>query len=92
MKLDIQIISILYYFAFGIFYSFCFNLFYRYFFYSSRFILFITNFVFMLIMFFIYAISNTIINQGVIHIYFLLVFMLSFFLGNYIFKSIRCKI
>lgn len=92
MKLEIQIISLFYYLAFGLFYALNFNLFYKYLFYSKLIVKLISNTVFMLIMFFIFAISNTIINKGLIHIYFLLTFVISFIFGNKIFKSLRCKL
>lgn len=92
MKLDTQIISILFCMAYGIFFALCFNLFYTYLFFSNKYIKIINNIIFMLIMFFIFTISNTLINSGVIHIYFLAIFIFSFFLGNKIFKKIRCKL
>jgi len=92
MKLDIQIITIFYYISFGLFFAINFNLFYRYLFYTSKYISLISIIVFMLIMFFIFVITNTVINHGNIHIYFLGIFILFFIIGNKVFKFLRCKL
>ena len=92
MKLDIQIISMFYYFIFGLLYSLFFNLFYKYLFLSTKIVKVVANIIFMLMATFIFCITNNLISFGIIHIYFLVIFLISFILGNLIFKHLRCKL
>ena len=89
MSLIIQIQTIAYTFLFGIVISLLFNLLYKILFTKKIIINFITNFLFMFIMSSLYFYYLLIVNDGVIHIYLLFIFLISFFLYNRIFRKIR---
>jgi len=89
MSLNIQIQTIAYTFLFGIYFALIFNLLYKILFTKNFFINLITNFLFLFLnsSFYFYLLYK--INDGIIHIYSLLIFLLSFFLYNHLFKKIR---
>ena len=90
MSLIIQIQTIAYTFLFGIIVSLLFNLLYKILFTKKIIINFITNFLFMFIMSSLYFYFLLKVNDGVIHIYLLFIFLISFFLYYRIFRKIRC--
>ena len=89
MSLIIQIQSLAYNFLFGIYFALLFNLSYKILFTKNLFINLFTNtiFIFSNIILYFYIIFR--INDGIIHIYFLFIFLLSFFLYNQLFQKIR---
>lgn len=92
MNLETQIITILFVFSFSLVYSLIFNLFYKYLFYQNKYFLLFYNCSFMLIMYFLFIICLTIINNGIIHIYMLFIFIIGFWFGNKIFRKYRGKL
>lgn len=89
MSLEVQIQSLIYSFVFGIFFSYTMNLNYRYLFSSTKLIRIIINLLFVLVHVLFYFILLKMINSGVLHIYFLIVFILGFCFGNYYSKKLR---
>jgi len=89
MTLIIQIQTIAYTFLFGLFFALFFNLLHKILFTKSIFINIITNFLFIFFTSSLYFYFLFKINDGIIHIYFLLIFLISFFLYNRLFKKIR---
>ena len=89
MSLNEQIKSIALTFNFGIIFSLLFNLLYKFLFTKRVIINFITNTLFFFFIATLYFYFLYLINDGVIHSYLLLVFLISFFLYNKIFKKIR---
>ena len=91
MELPVQIKSIIMSFLYGILYSVNFNLFYNLLFTKYKMINIITNFFFNIISFGIYFLLLYIINQGVVHLYFLVSFLLGFLIYNKIFVKLQVK-
>lgn len=89
MSLIIQIQTIAYTFLFGIGFSLLFNLVYKILFTKKVIINFFTNFLFLFITNTLYFYLLFIVNGGVVHIYLLFIFLISFFLYNHLFKKIR---
>ena len=89
MSLTIQIQTIAYTFLFGILVSLLFNLLYKILFTKKIIVNFITNFLFMFIFSSLYFYFLLKVNDGIIHIYLLFIFLISFFLYNRIFRKIR---
>ena len=89
MDLEIQIQSLVFSLVFGMFFSLLFNLFYKY--------LFRGKFIFKLLINLFFVIVNTllyfgllcIINEGIIHLYFLIMLIIGFFVGNIKTRKIR---
>ena len=89
MSLIEQIKVISFTFIFGIIFSFLYNIFYKYLYYKKKYIRIFINYFFFLIISSIYYYFVYQLNGGVIHIYMLLVFIISFLLYNKLFKKIR---
>ena len=89
MSLIEQIKVVAFTFLFGIIFSFLFNIIYKYLFYKKKYIRIFINFFFFLIMSSIYYYFIYQLNGGVIHIYMLFIFIISFMLYNKLFKKIR---
>lgn len=89
MNLEIQIQSLIFSFVFGLFFSLMFNIFYRFLFKGRLPIKIISNLVFVLANIFLYFLLLKIINEGIIHFYFIIMLILGFILGNKKTKKIR---
>ena len=92
MNLIIQIESICMSFLFGIFFSLIYNLLYFLLYTKYMIINIITNLFFSLVTFGVYFILLYIVNSGQIHVYFLIIMFLSFYLYNKIFVKLRVKL
>ena len=91
MTLIIQIQSIALSFIYGIFYSLLFNIFYKFLFQKNKIVNIISNFLFSFFIFGFYFFLLYKVNNGIIHIYFLLSMLVSFLLYNKIFVKLRVK-
>jgi len=89
MNLEIQIQSLIFSFVFGIFFALEFNLIYRYLFSIVSFIKIIINIVFVNINAIVYFYLLYIINGGIIHLYFIIMLVLGFVMGNKKTRKIR---
>ena len=89
MSLILQIQSLAYTFLFGLYLALIFNFLYKILFTKSILLNLITNLIFIIInaVFYFYILFK--INYGIIHIYLLFTFLISFFLYNNLFKKIR---
>lgn len=92
MELEIQIQSIVFSIAFGMFFSLIFNLSYKYIIQSKGLYKCLANFVFILDFVIIYFLIIKLINNAIIHFYFLLAILFGFFIGNRKTKLIRKKL
>lgn len=82
MNLTIQIYSFLYSFLFGIFFKFLLDLFYM-FIVKCKFLLnLFLSFLFIFILSVLYFTILLFINNGVLHIYFLIMIMVGYFFAN----------
>jgi len=91
MSLIIQIQSIAVSFLFGIVFSVIYNILYFILYTKYWFINLISNLLFSFIMFGLYFYLLLLINNGVVHLYFLLSLFLSFALYNKLFVKFRVK-
>ena len=82
MNLKIQLYSLVYSFIFGLVFSLLVKLNYKFLFCRRKYIQILINFIFMFIVSFLYFIGNIIINNGVLHIYFLFVLLLGWYVGT----------
>ena len=89
MNLELQIQSLIFSFVFGLFFSLMFNLFYKYLFRGKVFFRIISNFIFVMANTLLYFLCLKLINNGIIHIYFIIMLFLGFILGNKKTKTIR---
>ena len=89
MSLIEQIKTIAFTFIFGIIVAFFFNIFYKMLFNKKKILNVITNFFFLFLFSTIYFYFIYQINGGIIHIYLLVVFLISFYLYNKLFRKIR---
>lgn len=89
MNLKIQIFSFIYSFAFGIFFGILFKLFYKILFCVKKVFCLVNTFLFVGIMSLFYFIILMFINNGIIHVYFLILILLGFFLYLYIYERMR---
>ena len=89
MTLIEQIRVIAFTFIYGIVFAFLFNILYSFLNTKSMIINIITNFIFFFMMGSLYFYFLFLINGGIIHIYMLFLFLISFFLYNSLFKKIR---
>ena len=80
MNLELQILSLIFSFSFGIVLSYLYNLFYNFLNYKIRRYNILINILFFLNVFLIYFIMLILINDGIIHIYFLFLLILGFLL------------
>lgn len=91
MPLITQIQSLFMSFLYGIFFSLLFNVSYKFLFTKYKIINTFTNILFCLVIFSLYFYFLYIINNGIIHIYFIIVLILSFVIYNRVFVKIRVK-
>ena len=95
MNINIQLLSFIFSFSYGIIISYLYNLFYI--FLETKVLRYkiLSNFLFYINIFLIYFILLRKINDGVIHIYFILLTLLSFYLfinrSISLRKVIKCK-
>ncbi len=80
MNLEIQILSLIFSFMFGIVISYFYNLFYNLINIKVKRFRILINLLFFLNLFLIYYVLLLLINDGVIHIYFILLLFLGFIL------------
>ena len=92
MILSVQIKSIVMSFLYGIFFSFMFNLLYNFLFTKYKLINVFTNIMFSFLMFGLYFLLLYIINEGIIHFYFLGSMLIGFYFYNKIFVKLRVKL
>ncbi len=91
MNIVIQIESCFLSILFGIIFSFFYNLFY-YLLYTKYWLLnVVSNMFFILVMFSLYYLFLYLVNNGNIHIYFIIIMFISFFVYNKIFVKLRVK-
>lgn len=89
MNLELQIQSLIFSFIFGMFFSLMFNLFYKYLFRGKSWFRFITNMIFVFFHVILYFSLLMMINDGRIHLYFIIMLTLGFIIGNKKTKKIR---
>ena len=89
MNLELQILSLIFSFSFGIVLSYLYNLFYNFLNYKIRRYNILINILFFLNVFLIYFILLILINDGIIHIYFLFLLILGFLLFLNKSKAVR---
>lgn len=92
MNLEIQIQSIVVSLIYGMFSSFVYNIFYFILNCKSKIFKFFFNFIYSITIFTTYYIILFIINYGIIHIYFVSLFILGFLSGNNKLKKIRIEL
>ena len=92
MSLLVQIQSFSVSFLYGIFLSLMFNLLYNFLFTKYLIINVITNLFFSFVVFGIYFFLLYLVNNGIVHIYFLIALFISFYLYNKIFVKFRVKL
>ena len=85
MNLSTQILSLLFSFGYGIIVSYLFNLNYNFIYKTSLLYKIVINILFCINLGLIYFLLIKVINYGVVHIYFVLMFLLGFslFVGKY---------
>lgn len=89
MVLEIQIQSLIFSFVFGLFFSLVYNLIYKHL-YSGRLIFRVfINLIFVITNIIIYFIFLKIMNNGIIHTYFLIMLIIGFIVGNIKTRVIR---
>ena len=86
MELKIQIYSLLFSFLYGILFFFLVNINYKYLYHKKIIIKIIINILFIINNVLIYFIIMKLINNGVLHIYFLFTI-----LGGYLLTKLTCK-
>lgn len=91
MSLIIQIQSLALSFIFGILFSLMYNLLYFILYTKYQVINIVTNILFTLVMFGIYFILLLNINNGIIHLYFIITIFISFYIYNKLFVKFRVK-
>lgn len=89
MNLDTQIMSLLFSFGYGIVVSYLFNLNYNFIYKSSILYKIVINFLFCVNLGLIYFLLIKCINNGIVHIYFILMFLLGFSLFVKRYKFLR---
>lgn len=92
MALILQIQSLFLSFLYGIFFSFIFNIAYKFLFTKYLIINIITNLLFSITIFGLYYYFLYVINGGIIHLYFIIVLIISFSIYNKVFVKIRVKL
>ena len=82
MGLKIQLCSLGFSFIFGILFSILLKINYKILFTTKKHIQIISNFLFLLDVSLFYFLGIKFINNGIIHIYFLLIFFIGWYMGN----------
>ena len=91
MNLKVQLLSLGFSFGFGILFSIFIKINYKLLFLSKKYIQIISNFLFLLDMSLCYFLIIKYINNGILHVYFLLLFLFGWYIGNYILNKFRKK-
>ena len=86
MNLKIQIIALVFSFIFGVFYAFLVRVTKRFLFSGKWIISIISSLIFNLLLSLLYFLLLNIINNGMLHIYFLLMFLLGSYSGYCLFR------
>lgn len=81
MSLDIQLYSLGFSFIFGVIFSFLIKINYKVLFESRRLIRIVGNFVFLMAMSLLYFLCIKLINNGILHIYFFIMFIFGWVVG-----------
>lgn len=89
MNLELQIQSLSISFTYGLFLSLTYNLLYFLLYYKNKIMKIIFNIIFTLLNVLLYFNIMLLINNGSIHIYFLIILIVGFFVGNAKTRSIR---
>ena len=89
MDLEIQIQSLIFSLVFGMFFSLIFNLMYKHLFRGKKVFRLFTNMLFVIFNVLLYFGILSIINDGIIHTYFMLMVVVGFIIGNKKTKKIR---
>lgn len=82
MDLNIQIYSLIFSFVFGVMFSLLLKINYRILFLSVKRIKIFSNFIFLLDVSLLYFLGLKLINNGILHIYFFIVFILGWIVGK----------
>jgi len=82
MGLELQIQTIIFSFVYGMFFSLLYNLFYRYLFCGKVVMRIIKDFIFVIAIFSLFFAGLKIINGGIIHLYFIIMLLIGFIVGN----------
>ena len=91
MNLKVQLLSLGFSFGFGILFSIFIKINYKLLFLSKKYIQIISNFLFLLDMSLCYFLIIKYINNGILHVYFLLLFLFGWYIGNYNLNKFRKK-
>lgn len=91
MNLKIQIISLLFSFFYGVTFSFLVNINYELLFKKRKKYRIIYTLIFVLIMALLYFFLLQKINNGIMHVYFLMIILIGFYISFPITKKIRIK-
>ena len=89
MNLKIQIFSLFFSFIYGVFFSFFTNFNYKYIFHTRKIFRIVFTIIFVVSMSFLYFIIINVINNGVIHLYFLLLILFGFYVTFPLGKKVR---
>lgn len=89
MSLEMQLLSFIFSFGYGIIVSYFYNLNYNFIYKSSILYKIVINFLFCINMGLIYFLLMRVINNGVIHIYFVISFLIAFVLFSGKYKYLR---
>ena len=91
MTLEIQIQSLFTSFVYGLFLSFTFNILYKYLYINKKILKTIITILYTLTIVLIYFNILLIINNGIVHPYFIIMLIIGFITGNKKTKYIRTK-
>jgi len=89
MILEIQIQSLLSSFIFGMFFSLTYNILYKYLYACNLIMKIFNDIVYVMVNLVFYFIMLKLINNGIIHPYFLISALIGFFIGNKNTKKVR---
>ena len=89
MTLEIQIQSLLTSFVYGLFLSFTFNILYKYLYHNKKILRIVIDILYTLTFTIIYFSILIMINNGIVHPYFLIMLIMGFITGNKKTKNIR---
>lgn len=91
MNLKVQLLSLGFSFVFGIVFSIFIKINYKFLFLSKKHIQILSNFLFLLDMSLCYFLIIKYINNGILHIYFFIIFIIGWYIGNLILRKFRRK-
>lgn len=91
MNLKVQLLSLGFSFVFGVIFSILVKLNYRVLFNVKKHIQILSNFLFLLDVSLCYFVCIKIINNGILHIYFLILFFIGWYFGKVILDKILKK-